>query len=135
MNKQTNKPRYLPKDIAKELRLSPKARILEKHEMHRIRADALEPRNIKVRVTMYLDLDIVEFFKELSEKGARYQTQINAVLREVMEKSTSAESKNPASDLRHAQRLITEALRKISRSLTKPALPEAGAHNSGRLRR
>jgi hypothetical protein len=85
-------------------------RILEKHEMHRVRPDAFEPRNIKVRVTMYLDSDIVAFFKELSEKGPRYQTRINAALREIMEKSTQAESEDQVSNLRKAKGLIDAAI-------------------------
>jgi uncharacterized protein (DUF4415 family) len=109
MNKKKIKPRYAPKEWG----LGPKMRILEKHEMHRVRPDAFEPRNIKVRVTMYLDSDIVAFFKDLSEKGPRYQTQINTALREVMEKSTQAKSADVASNLRQARGLIDAALKKV----------------------
>ena len=100
--------------IPKAFQLSDKARIVPRDQRHEVSPQAFEPRNIKVRVTMYLDSDIVNFFKELSEKGARYQTQINAALREVMERSTRAASDDVAANLRQAQGLIRAALRKIS---------------------
>ena len=46
-----------------------------------------EERQAKVRITIALDQDIVEYFKQVAgESGALpYQTQINQVLRKVME--------------------------------------------------
>jgi uncharacterized protein (DUF4415 family) len=51
---------------------------------HRASPQETELRNCKVRVTMYLDADIVEHFKERASapNAAPYQTQINNVLRE-----------------------------------------------------
>lgn len=48
--------------------------------------EALEPRNIKVDVSIKLDADIVEYFKEQarSHGALPYQIQINQALREVM---------------------------------------------------
>ncbi|MEN3331702.1 MAG: hypothetical protein V7641_1067 [Blastocatellia bacterium] len=53
----------------------------------RIKPGDTEPRNCKVRVTMYLDADIVEHFKQKAGEpdGAGYQTQINNALRSVVE--------------------------------------------------
>lgn len=46
-----------------------------------------EERQAKVRITIALDQDIVEYFKHTAEKSGAlpYQTQINQVLRKVME--------------------------------------------------
>src|SRR5260221_3883885 len=53
----------------------------------RIKSDDTDARNIKVRVNIFLDADIVEHFKEMAgHRGAdKYQTQINKVLREFVE--------------------------------------------------
>ncbi len=55
---------------------------------HTAPPEAFEPRNIKVRVNIYLDLDIVTYFKAQAEKpnAAKYQTQINNALRAYIEK-------------------------------------------------
>jgi uncharacterized protein (DUF4415 family) len=48
-------------------------------------------RNCKVKVTMYIDADVLEYFKTRAEQpnAAPYQTQINNELRKVMESETS----------------------------------------------
>jgi uncharacterized protein (DUF4415 family) len=45
------------------------------------------PRNAKVRISILLDLDVLNFFKESASKAGSlaYQTQINQVLRAHME--------------------------------------------------
>src|SRR5258708_5486735 len=45
-----------------------------------------DPRNAKVTVNMYLDGDIVQFFKNRAKRpgSAKYQTQINNALRDWM---------------------------------------------------
>jgi uncharacterized protein (DUF4415 family) len=52
------------------------------------------PSNIKVQVTLRLDLDVLEHFKKRASdvKAAPYQTQINAELRKVMEHDLSDET-------------------------------------------
>jgi len=40
-----------------------------------------QPRQNKMRVTMFLDADVLAWFKE---RGGRYQTTINCALRRVM---------------------------------------------------
>ncbi|HWX40751.1 MAG TPA: BrnA antitoxin family protein [Blastocatellia bacterium] len=44
-------------------------------------------KNVKVRVTLYLDGDVVEYFKRRASEpnAAPYQTQINSELRRIME--------------------------------------------------
>jgi len=54
-----------------------------------ISSEAMEPRNIKVEVSIKLDADLVEYFKDRAKQpgAAAYQTQINQALREVMERA------------------------------------------------
>jgi uncharacterized protein (DUF4415 family) len=46
-----------------------------------------DQKNCKVRITMYLDADVLEYFKKRAEQpnAAPYQTQINNELRKIME--------------------------------------------------
>lgn len=48
---------------------------------------ATDLKNCKVKITMYLDADILEYYKKRAEQpnAAPYQTQINSELRKVME--------------------------------------------------
>ena len=50
---------------------------------HRVSQGETALRNCKVRVTMYLDADVVEYFKRRAAglNAAPYQTQINSALR------------------------------------------------------
>ena len=94
-------------------KLSSRARLIPKDQRHQVPPEAMEPKNIKVRISTYLDLDVLEFFKaRASEPGAApYQTQINAALRGIMEQAGSGA--DPATSLRQAKGLIDAALRKI----------------------
>ncbi len=49
---------------------------------HTIKPGAHVMVNGKARVTMYLDADIVEYFRA---RGAHYQTEINAALRQIVD--------------------------------------------------
>ncbi len=66
-----------------------------KHKFRRTtrvaKPEDISPSNIKVQVTLRLDLDILEHFKKRAAKtnAAPYQTQINAELRNTMEKDLS----------------------------------------------
>jgi uncharacterized protein (DUF4415 family) len=53
----------------------------------------LTAKDCKIKVTMYLDADILTHFKQRaeSEHSAPYQTQINAELRKIMESEQSNE--------------------------------------------
>lgn len=50
-----------------------------------------DPRKTKVRVTIYLDSDVLNYFKERAAQpnAAPYQSQINQELRAVMERDTA----------------------------------------------
>lgn len=53
----------------------------------RAKDGATDPKNCKVKITMYIDVDVLEYFKRRAEQpnAAPYQTQINNELRKVME--------------------------------------------------
>jgi uncharacterized protein (DUF4415 family) len=84
-------------------------RVLRKDEMHRVRPEAVtDDRYTKVRISICLDLDILNHFKaRAAATGTPYQTQINAALRDILEHRHDA---NPREQLRQAQHLITTAL-------------------------
>lgn len=107
-----NKTKTISKEIRKELGLSSKARILRPEEMHWPRPDALEPKNIKVRISIWLDLDILDFFKARAEAGGgKYQTQINAALRRLMENEQTDTPESVEAKLRQARQLIDSVMR------------------------
>jgi uncharacterized protein (DUF4415 family) len=100
--------------VQREWKLSPRARVVPRHLRHQVSAEAMEPRNTKVRVSIYLDLDVLDFFKGIAkEPGAPpYQTRINAVLRNLVEKA-QGEANDASANLRQAKGLIDAALRKM----------------------
>ncbi|HEX19938.1 MAG TPA: CopG family transcriptional regulator [Acidiferrobacteraceae bacterium] len=63
----------------------------------------------KTRITMYLDDDILEAFREKADAAGRgYQTLINDTLREYLSKS------NKPVDVETLRRILREELRKAS---------------------
>lgn len=59
-----------------------------------VKPEDILPSNIKVQITLRVDLDILEHFKRRAadSHAAPYQTQINAELRKVMERDLSNET-------------------------------------------
>lgn len=57
-------------------------------------SEDVQPKNNKVNVTIRLDGDIVEFFKQraAAPHAAPYQTQINSALREYIERNRSEDT-------------------------------------------
>jgi len=57
----------------------------------RAKPGATDPKNCKVKITTYLDADVLEYFRKRAERpnAAPYQTQINNELRKVMESGSS----------------------------------------------
>ena len=47
-------------------------------------SEDVRPENVKVRITMYVDLDVLNHFKQMAQspESAGYQTLMNAALRE-----------------------------------------------------
>ena len=56
---------------------------------------ATDIKNCKVKISMYLDADILEYFRARAESpdAAPYQTQINNELRRIMEADTNGKAK------------------------------------------
>ena len=52
---------------------------------------ATDLKNCKVKITLYVDADVLEFFKKRAEQpnAAPYQTQINNELRKIMESGSA----------------------------------------------
>jgi uncharacterized protein (DUF4415 family) len=71
-------------------------------------AEAVEPRNIKVQISIKLDADVLEHFKRRASRpgAAAYQTQINQALREAMQRD---EEEFPGAALLRDERFV-EAL-------------------------
>ena len=84
---QEDYQRELAQGVNPELALKP-----GRHVFRRARwitkPEETQLRNCKVRITMFLDSDIINYFKGRASKphAAPYQTQINETLREVMER-------------------------------------------------
>lgn len=78
--------------------------------------EALEPRNIKVDVSIKLDGDIVEYFKEQARRpGALpYQIQINQALREAMDREGE---EFPGEALTKDERFVAAIAERIRQSL------------------
>jgi uncharacterized protein (DUF4415 family) len=57
-----------------------------------------DPKTSKVKISMYLDQDILNFFRAraATPHAAPYQSQINQVLREFMEQAAKSETSNHA---------------------------------------
>ena len=74
--------------LARERDLTGK-KIVRRRDANRVAPpEALEPRHIKVHVSMTFDADVLEYFKEKASKPAAlpYQSQINQVLRDSIER-------------------------------------------------
>jgi uncharacterized protein (DUF4415 family) len=71
----------------------------------------------KVRVTMYLDADVLEYFKGRAAQpnAAPYQTQINSELRAVMEQGAG----DPYASLIEDERFISAVAKRVRGSLRK----------------
>jgi uncharacterized protein (DUF4415 family) len=101
--------------IPEDVRFPKRYKIIPKDQRHEFPPEAFEARNTKVRISIYLDLDVLDYFKAraAAKEGVPYQTQINGELRALMEREHKGGS-DPATQLREAKGLIDAALRKIS---------------------
>jgi uncharacterized protein (DUF4415 family) len=80
------------------------------------KAGETEARNTKVRISILVDLDVLNFFKERASKAGAppYQTQINRVLRAQMEAKELTEAKTLAQDDRFI-RAVAKRVKELSR--------------------
>lgn len=80
----------------------------------RAKPGATDARNCKVKITTYLDADVLEYFKRRAEQpnAAPYQTQINNELRKVMENG-SAETANVERDILNDRKFLKALKEKL----------------------
>ena len=76
------------------------------------------PKNTKVRISILIDLDVVNFFKEKASKAGAlaYQTQINQILRAHMERKETVDAATLARD----DQFIRAVARRVKQLSSKP---------------
>lgn len=81
-----------------------------------------EARNTKVRISILVDLDVLNFFKERASKAGAlaYQTQMNRVLRAEMEGKETVDAKKLAQDDRFI-RAVAKRVKQLSSKQHKSA--------------
>jgi len=74
----------------------------------------VKPREAKVKISLYLDGDVLEYFRKRAESppAAPYQTQINNELRRVME--TSRENGNLENDILNNEEFLRALKEKLA---------------------
>jgi hypothetical protein len=74
--------------------------------------DAFDPKNVKVRITTFVDEDILIQLKEYAKKrGSKYQTILNSLLRSFFDKPEKSNKVQGLSEER-VRRIVKEELRK-----------------------
>lgn len=78
-------------------------------------AGETEARNTKVRISILIDLDVLNYFKERASRAGApaYQTQINQVLRAQMEGQEAVDAKSLAQDDRFI-RAVAKRVKELS---------------------
>src|SRR5262245_18937524 len=84
------------------------------------KAGETAPRNTKVRISILIDADVLDFFKEKASKAGAlaYQTQINQVLRAHTEGKESVDAAALAQDDRFIQ-AVAKRVKQLSSKPTK----------------
>ena len=79
------------------------------------KAGETEARNTKVRISILIDLDVLNYFKERASKAGApaYQTQINQVLRAQMQGQETVDAKSLAQDDRFI-RAVAKRVKELS---------------------
>lgn len=80
----------------------------------RAKPGATDLKNCKVKVSMYVDADVLEYFKKRAEQpnAAPYQTQINNELRKIMENG-SAETAKVEKDILNDKKFLRALKKKL----------------------
>lgn len=80
------------------------------------------PRNTKVRISILLDLDVLNFFKDKASKAGAlaYQTQINRILRAHMEGKESVDASKLVQDDRFI-RAVAKRVKQLAPKQSKSA--------------
>jgi uncharacterized protein (DUF4415 family) len=89
--------------------MSKKNEMLEEYDFSKGKRGAVIPHKGKTRITIFIDSDILEWFRDEAEREGRgYQTAINQALREYIKQ-----------DRRPIQEIVKEVVRKELRVLKK----------------
>lgn len=74
--------------------------------------DAFDPKKVKVRITTFVDEDVLIMLKDYAKKrDSKYQTVLNSLLRAFFDKPT-ANSKVQGLSEERVRRIVQEELRK-----------------------
>jgi len=89
--------------------MSKKNEMLEEYDFRKGKRGAVIPNKGKTRITIFIDSDILEWFRDEAEREGRgYQTAINQALRNYIKQ-----------DKRPIQEIVREAVRRELRELKK----------------
>ena len=89
--------------------MSKKNEILQEYDFSKGKRGAVIPNKGKTRITIFIDTDILEWFRgEAEREGRGYQTAINQALRNYIKQ-----------DRRPIQEIVREAVRRELRELKK----------------
>lgn len=114
-----DRPRSGRSAVEAEFRFPKHYRVVPREQRHRARPGEAQLRNCKVRVSIYLDADVIQFFKErAAAPGASpYQTQINAALRRIIEAGEAPRDNAGARSLLRNERFIEAVARQVGKRL------------------
>lgn len=74
--------------------------------------EIFDPKQVKVRITTFVDEDVLMMLKDYAkQRGSRYQTVLNALLRSFFEKREQTTSTRTLSEQR-IRRIVRDELRK-----------------------
>jgi len=90
------------------------------------KAGETEPRNTKVRISILIDADVLNFFKDKASRAGAlaYQTQMNQILRSHMEGKESVDATALAQD----DRFIRAVAKRVKQLSSKTAKERVGLH-------
>jgi len=89
--------------------MSKKNKMLEEYDFSKGKRGPITPHKGKTRITIFIDTDILEWFRDEAEREGRgYQTEINQALRNYIKQ-----------DKRLIQDLVREAVRKELKVIKK----------------
>ena len=101
--------------------MSKKNKMLEKYDFSKGKRGPVIPQKGKTRITIFIDTDILEWFREEAEREGRgYQTEINQALRNYVKQ-----------DKRPIQEIVRDMIRKVLRDLQKSGQGECLGRGPG----
>lgn len=82
--------------------------------------DEFHPKNVKIRITAMIDLDVLDFLKTAAKKrNTRYQTLMNQVLRRFMESDETSSQHRPRLSESEMQKIAEKMSELIGKKLTR----------------